>query len=97
MYGATGVNTVTNLPLKPFMKKGGYVFDANNAYWYRISNVLDPDPQNAAPGSARLILDTPANASNVGLTTAAGKSVPSRGMFPRGVVDVYSLGPKSYH
>jgi hypothetical protein len=86
----TGVNTVTNLPLKPFMKKGGYVFDANNAFWYRISNVVD-----GVPGTSTVTLEVPANASNTGLTNFnTGNLIPPRAMFPRNIVDVYPLGSK---
>jgi hypothetical protein len=89
----TGNNTVTGQPLKPFMKRGGYVFDANNAYWYRISNVIEPDPLNLNPpagsASARVILDFPAAANN-----GFVPNIPSRAMFPRGVVDVFPLGTR---
>ncbi len=91
----TGTNPSTGQPLKPFMKKGGFVFDANNAYWYRISNVADPDPTNPVPGSAQLTLDVPANASNTNLTNPnTGNLIPPRAMFPRNIVDVFPLGSK---
>ena len=95
----TGNNLATGQPLKPFIKRGGYVFDANNAFWYRVSNVQDPDINNplqlAAPAAgfqqALLVIDVPANSSNDN-----NPLIPPRGMFPRGVVDVYPLGTKSY-
>jgi hypothetical protein len=89
----TALNPATNLPLKPFMKKGGFVFDANNAYWYRISNVVD-NPPGAATATSDLTLDVPANASNQGLKSFTGNPIPPRAMFPRNVVEVYPLGPK---
>jgi len=94
----TGNNTATNQPLKPFMKKGGFIFDANNAYWYRISNVVDPyppPPQAPVPGTAQLTLEVPANASNQNLKNPnTGNQIPPRAMFPRNIVDVYPLGSK---
>src|SRR5262249_38250938 len=38
-----GINPATNETYKPFMKKGNFMFDANNCFWYRITNVKD-DP-----------------------------------------------------
>jgi hypothetical protein len=96
-----GNNTATNLPLRPSMKRGSYVFDANNAFWYRISNVVEPDPvlfpntNLPAPGAgmktALLTLDFTANASNWQFL-----NILPRAMFPRSVVEVYPLGTKSY-
>jgi hypothetical protein len=82
---------VTNKPLKPFMKKGSYVFDANNAFWYRISNVID-GAVGAGSATSTLTLEIPANAGNFN----PNSPIPPRAMFPRGVVDVYPLGSKSY-
>jgi hypothetical protein len=78
-----GNNPNTNQPYKPFMKKGNYIFDANNCFWYRISNVVDNNN-----GAATITLDVPASASNSTFTN-------QRAMFPRNVVDVYPLGPKA--
>ena len=80
----TGVNA-SGAPLKPYMKRGGFVFEANNGYWYRINNVSDDNNGNAV-----LTLESPANAS-----TGSPPFFPPRAMFPRGVVDVYPLGAKS--
>gem|GEM_PF-5313075 len=88
----TGNNTVTNQPLKPFMKKGGFIFDANNAYWYRISNVVD-NPLVA--GTSTVTLEVPANAGNKGLVNPnTNNIIPSRAMFPRNIVDVFPIGSK---
>jgi hypothetical protein len=81
----TGSNTVTGVPLKPFMRRGGFVFDANNAFWYRITNVSD---NNA--GTAVLTLETPAQSS-----TGSPPYYPPRAMFPRGVIDVFPLGTRT--
>lgn len=80
-----GTNPATKLPYKPFMKKGNYIFDANNCYWYRISNVTD----NSTTQST-VTLDVPANASN-----SATLFANPRAMFPRNIVDVYPIGTKS--
>lgn len=71
-------------PQKPFMRKGGFVFDAANAYWYRISSVTD-----TGAGTATLTIEVPVNAS---ILAANG----GRAMFPRGVVDVFPIGSKSF-
>jgi hypothetical protein len=81
-----GNNPATGLPLKPYMRRGSFVFDANNAFWYRIANVVDDNAGNAV-----LTLEVPANA-----TTGNPPFVPPRAMFPRGVVDVFPLGLKSF-
>ncbi len=78
-----GTNPATNQPYKPFMKKGNYIFDANDAFWYRISNVVDNNQ-----GAAQITLDAPASAGN------SGANFPCA-MFPRNVVDVYPLGSKA--
>jgi hypothetical protein len=77
------------------MRKGNYIFDANNAFWYRISNVSAPTqttlPGNVPGESVTITIDVPANAGNQADTTGR----PARCMFPRAVVDVYPIGTKS--
>src|SRR5579872_7045781 len=74
---------------KPFMKKGNFIFDANNAYWYRISNVTD---NPAAIGTSSIVtLDVPANAN-----TPANNPPIGRAMLPGAVIDVYPIGSKSF-
>jgi prepilin-type N-terminal cleavage/methylation domain-containing protein len=68
----------------PFLQKGGYIFDANNAYWYRMSVV----PAETVPGQRIIYIDVPANASNTGLVKQP------QAMFHRSIVDVYPLGSK---
>jgi hypothetical protein len=70
----------------PRMEKGNFVFEANNGFWYRISNVIDN-----GQGSAQLVLETPANLTNSSNVPGA---LPPRAMFPRNIVDVYPIGSK---
>src|SRR5262249_42071308 len=60
----TGNNSVTNLPLKPYMRRGSYVLDVNNAFWYRINNVSDVVNSGTGWEQVNLTLEVPANASN---------------------------------
>jgi hypothetical protein len=89
----SGVNNVTityTAATKPFMHKGNYIFDANNAFWYRISNVNDN-----GTGSATIYFDVPANASSPVVPTGANSTATyGRAMFPRNIVDVYPIGSK---
>jgi len=61
---------------RPSLKKGGYVFDATNARWYRIADVFD----DRAAQRATLTIDRPAIDSS------------DRAMLMRGIVDVYPIG-----
>ncbi|MBI3862232.1 MAG: hypothetical protein HY290_10090 [Planctomycetia bacterium] len=83
----TGNNPTTGLPYKPYMRRGSYVLDANNAFWYRINSVTDDNAGNAV-----LTLEVPANATNYSQSPLA----PPKAIFPRAVVDVYPIGSKSY-
>jgi prepilin-type N-terminal cleavage/methylation domain-containing protein len=72
---------------RPAIKKGGFLFDAGNARWYRITNILSDNGSRVS-----LLIDPPAiissprdNNGNV-----AGNLV----MFPKGVVEVFSLGTR---
>jgi hypothetical protein len=91
--GNTQVSVQYPIANKPFMRKGNYIFDANNAFWYRISNVSTPTqttlPGNVPGESVTITLDVPANASS------PLAPIPARAMFPRAVVDVYPIGTKS--
>jgi hypothetical protein len=77
---------------KPFMHKGNYIFDANNGFWYRISNVVE----NGTGNGARIYLDVPANAGNTNIPDPNNlpNVMPARAMFPRNIVDVYPIGTK---
>lgn len=78
---------------KPFLRKGNFVFDANNAYWYRISNV-QPDLPTAQPGvlQANITLEMPANAAS----PVVNNVLQGKAMFPRAVVDVFPIGSKAF-
>ena len=94
LYSArfTAGNTQVNVSYpvggsKPFMHKGNFIFDANNCFWYRISNVFDP-----GAGTATITLDTPANYSSP-IPQGPNSPLPCA-MFPRNIVDVYPIGAK---
>ncbi len=72
---------------RPNLKKGGYVFDAYNARWYRIQQIVDEEAA-LAPGAtyADLILDQPIIQT---IVSPAGLIV-----MPN-VVQVYPLGNKA--
>src|SRR5262249_12922881 len=78
-----GIIPATDVEYKPYMRKGSYICDANNAFWYRILNVVDNNQ-----GSALITIDVPANASS----PVAAAGVGPYAMFPRNIVDVYPLG-----
>jgi hypothetical protein len=86
VQGSTQVTVTYPTATKPFMRKGNYIFDANNAFWYRIANV-----QDSGTGTATITIDVPANNGNQADPTLR----PGRAMFPRAVVDVYPIGTKS--
>ena len=76
--------TWSSLP-DPLLKKGGYVFDAQNSYWYRIQDVTE----SQTSARAELTLDRDIVAfSNAGTSPAGGA------ILMRGVVDVFPLGTK---
>jgi hypothetical protein len=93
--GSTQVAVTYPTARKPFMKKGNYIFDANNAFWYRISNVSPPTattlPGNVPAEAVTITIDVPSNADNTADTTLR----PPRALFPRAVVDVYPIGTKT--
>lgn len=66
----------------PKWKAGSYVFDADNARWYRIRKI-----DETSTTQATLKLEESAKASS---PTTGGKA-----MFPRAVVEVYPLGTRT--
>jgi hypothetical protein len=72
----------------PSIKKGGFVFDAENCQWYRIQRILDE-----GTGFVEMRLEERIAAeSRVALPGKAPKV--GAAMFLNGVVDVYPLGSK---
>ena len=79
---------------RPLLKKGGYVFDAYNARWYRIQQIVDEEAA-LAPGAttAELILDQPIIQS-INDPGDPGAPVARLIVMPN-VVQVYPLGNKA--
>lgn len=63
----------------PNLKRGGFVLDAQNGYWYQIENYTEPQG---------------ATTSTVTVTTNLKEKF-QLAAFPRGVVDVFPIGPHS--
>ncbi|MSR59238.1 MAG: hypothetical protein EXS05_16610 [Planctomycetaceae bacterium] len=75
----------SSYPVAPLVKKGGFVFDASNARWYRITSVAD----NTSLKQIQVGIEVP--------FAVASPILPNVGylMFPKAVVDVYPLGVKT--
>ncbi|MBM81485.1 MAG: hypothetical protein CMJ78_12965, partial [Planctomycetaceae bacterium] len=74
--------------------KGGYVFDAENAYWYRITNI-----DETSGTTATITIDRSARATslNINATASGGPtSAPAAplggAIFMRGIIEVFPLG-----
>lgn len=86
---------VTSAPLslspeevKPPLKKGGYIFDAKNARWYRIQKFVE----NSAGTAALVTLDQPVIQD---IRNSAGDATTAGGVMVRpDVIQVYALGNK---
>lgn len=63
---------------RPAIRKGGYVLDSENGYWYRISDYVENTDVN--PPTIKMTLENPALRDSDGA------------VFFRGLVDVYYLG-----
>lgn len=85
--GSNQLSVTYNGTITPTVKRGGFVFDANNARWYRISNVMPSGSLPVPPATIVVTLETPAIASTP--PGALGYV-----MLPRGVVDVYPIGSR---
>ncbi len=73
--------------VKPALKKGGYIFDAKNARWYRIQNFVELDNR-----TAEITLDRPIAQD---IRTSTGNAAFADGVMVRSdVVQVYALGNK---
>ena len=73
----------------PNAKKGGFVFDANNARWYRIVSILDDKAGNMVVGLEGPTIKMSAVDTSTNPPTQLG-----RVMFPKAVVDVFPIGPQ---
>lgn len=71
----------------PNAKKGGFVFDANNARWYRIVSILDDKAGNMVIG-----LEGPTIKASAVDTSTNPPTQLGRVMFPKAVVDVFPIG-----
>jgi type II secretory pathway pseudopilin PulG len=70
---------------KPFLKKGGYLFDAQHAHWYRITQL-----KNETTTAPIITIDRPVFAP----VDALGNKVrPNRVMAMPGIVEVYPIDP----
>lgn len=74
--------------IKPALKKGGHLFDAKNARWYRIQKYVE----NTAGTEADVTLDQPITQD---IRTSSGGTANADGVIVRpDVVQVYALGNK---
>ncbi len=94
VYAATFTNGSADVPVsysttagspKPHVQRGGFIFDADNARWYRVAGVKEP-----AAGSITVTLETPAIVSSPAVAAGGGHAVAMKG-----VVDVWPVGVKS--
>lgn len=87
VYSATFVNGSRDVAVtwpsgaRIFLKKGSYVFDPDNAFWYQIG-----DLKSQTSTSATIELDRPAAASSPG---GGGRAI-----FMKGIVEVYHIEDK---
>ena len=77
-------------PAEPFIKRGSWVLDVQNARWYRIAGSKD-HPAN--PDWWLLTLESAAVQSTPGV--GAGATLAGGAIFIPGIVDVYPLGSKA--
>ncbi len=79
--GSDDHRTVKNVDIsaKPFLKRGGFVLDAQNARWYRIQEIRE-----TASNRADLVVE-----SDIVEPATAGA------IFMRGVIEVFPIGTKA--
>ena len=83
---------------EPFLKRGGFIFDALNARWYRITDYEERPPAAFIPASQALFwatYDYRVNIETSAVSSAGTDAVPSGAIFLPGVVDVYPMGSLS--
>lgn len=83
-------------PAEPFLKRGGWVLDVDNARWYRIANYKEhpsPVPDTTNPSQFLVTLESAAAQTTPGATATSG--LVGGAMFIPGIVDVYPLGSRA--
>jgi len=80
--GSTTATLTYDTGARPAIKKGGYVFDAENGFWYRVSDYEDVPLTMPNRNKITMTLEFPAQADSEGA------------VFFKGLVDVYFLGTK---
>ncbi len=73
---------------KPFLKEGKFIFDPENARWYRILGITE-----LGPTRVQLDLDRGADSDSVFEDVPQGKK--GFGVFMRGIVDIYPIIDKT--
>ncbi|MCR9202749.1 MAG: hypothetical protein NXI04_29240, partial [Planctomycetaceae bacterium] len=82
-------------PAEPFLKRGGWVLDVDNARWYRIANYVEhPSPVSDAANPTQFLVTLESAAVETTPGVAAGGLV-GGAMFIPGIVDVYPLGSRA--
>ena len=84
--------------MRPNIRKGKFVFDANNGLWYRISDVIE-DPGNGYDFQVTLETAAVANSgsdSDDGLLNGSDTGSFGFALFPKGIVDIYPTGPRDF-
>lgn len=79
-------------PAEPFIKRGGFVLDVNNARWYRIVKSED-NPADATGSTYLVTLETAALENSP--PPPGGQVHGGAAIFLPGIVDVYPLGSVS--
>lgn len=87
--GATCTLNLSTAPAgtKPFLKKGGFLFDAQHAHWYRITKVVE-DPVNPVISLDRSVIAP--------VDTNGNQVPPNRVMALPGIVEIYPIGSISF-
>jgi prepilin-type N-terminal cleavage/methylation domain-containing protein len=98
--GVIGLNAIGDP--QPVLKRGGFIFDARNARWYRITS-HEERPLVVPSAEAnfwkfythRLLVESPVISDAGSFPTSSIDAVYSGAMFLPGVVDVYPMGSLS--
>lgn len=100
--GVIGLNVPAPPNPQPVLKRGGFIFDARNARWYRITSheerpLVVPSAEVSFWQSYthRLLVESPVISDAGSFPTVSGSAVYSGAMLLPGVVDVYPMGSLS--